>query len=114
MDETTELHGEKVEGRVRVLRATIYKDHVIKIRMIGSDYFEYILEFGGDIYSSYVIISPREGEVELSESEISAAAGLIYAGAESTINELLGIKASDETKKVVEIFESGRDKVEGT
>ncbi len=47
-----ELTGKKVKGRVRILRANLVHEHMVYIRMIGKDYFEYLVEFNGEIYSN--------------------------------------------------------------
>lgn len=108
-----ELEGTVDEGRVKILRSGLYKKHHYVIRMIGTDYFEYLLEYNGEIYSSYIIIKPRGKKSKLTKDEIDQCSGLIYAGAETTLDALLGEEVDDQTKHYVETFESGRDKVEG-
>lgn len=111
--QTNELTGIKDEGRVRVLRATLYKSHMVYVRMIGEDYFEYLLEYNGEIYTGYIIIKPREGETSLSEDEIRQSAALIYAGAEATLDTLLNdIEVDEQTKHYIETIEKSRDKIE--
>lgn len=109
----SELKHKKVKGRVRVLRASLYEGHKVIIRMIGDDYFEYLLEYNGEIYSSYIIITPAKGKTKLTKAEISECVGLIYAGAESTIDALSGKEVSEGEKKLVEVFEGQRKAVEG-
>ena len=107
------IKHKKVKGRMKVLKATLYKGHMIYIRMIGKDYFEYLLEYNGEIYSSYIIITPQENKKKLSKGEISACADMIYSGAEATLEALLGEDTVDEqTKKYVEVFEKNRKNVE--
>jgi len=107
------LNGIPDKGRVKVLKAILYKSHMIYVRMIGTDYFEYLLEYKGEIYSSYIIIKPRGNHSKLSQSEIGECMALIYTGAEATLDQLLGVKVDEKTKQIVETFEQSREKVEG-
>ena len=109
-----ELIGKKDTGRVRILKAIMYHSHMIYVRMIGEDYFEYLVEFNGEIYSAYIIIKPAGKKKKLTEDEIEQCRELIYAGAEATLEELLGINTIDEkTKEYIELFEENREKLEG-
>ena len=104
------LKGKKTRGRVKVLLATLYKGHKVIIRMIGKDYFEYITECNGEIYSSYIIIKPREGKKKLSKTEISECTYLIYSGAEATLDALLGRELTDEEKALEKALETIEEK----
>ena len=105
------MEHKKTKGRVKVLRASLYKEHKIIIRMIGDDYFEYITEYNGEIYSSYIIITPQENKKKLSKKEIEECRDLIYAGGEATIDALLGeIDDREEVKKIVEMVEGKENK----
>ena len=79
--------------------------HMVYIRQIGKDYFEYLLEYCGEIYSSYIIILPEEGKKKLTKSQVNGCVEMVYAGAEATINALIGIDVSEEEKEKVEMFE---------
>ena len=103
----------KTKGRVKVLMATLYKDHKVIIRMIGDDYFEYITECNGEIYSSYIIIKPRENKKRLSKNEINECAALIYSGAEATLEVLLGKELTEKEKKMDEDIKIAEKLVEG-
>lgn len=108
------LKHKKVKGMVKVLKALMYKGHMVYIRMIGDTYFEYLLEYNGEIYSSYIIIKPQENKKRLSKSEIQECAALIYTGAEATLDLLLGENTVDEdTKKAVELMERNREIIDG-
>ena len=93
---TKELKGTKDDGRVEVLRAGLYHSHQIIVRRIGKEYFEYLLEYNGQIYSSYIIITPQKGKRKLTEDQVNQCRDLIWAGAEATLDELLGIDTVDE------------------
>ena len=56
------LKHQKVKGRMKVLKVIPHLGHMVYIRQIGKDYFEYLLEYSGQIYSSYIIILPEEGK----------------------------------------------------
>lgn len=103
------LKGKKTKGRVKVLRATLYRGHKVIIRMIGEDYFEYLVSLNGEIYSSYIIIQPTQQNRKLNKSEIDECAALIYTGAEATIDTLLGVEIDAKTKEYVELFEKHRE-----
>ena len=109
---TKELKTTKDEGRVKVLKAYLYKSHYIILRQIGIDYFEYITEYNGQIYSSYIIITPKDNEEKLSEQEVDACAGVVSAGAEATLDELLGHTVDKQTQEYLEVFEANREKFE--
>jgi len=107
-----ELKTTKDEGRVKILKAYLYKSHYIVLRQIGKDYFEYITEYNGQIYSSYIIIKPRKGEKKLKESDIQACSQIVGAGAEATLDELLGHQMDKQTQEYLEVFEANREKFE--
>jgi hypothetical protein len=106
------IKHKKVKGRMKVLKATLYKGHMIYIRQIGKDYFEYLTEYNGEIYSSYIIITPREGKKRLSKTDINGCIEIVHSGAEATIDALLGAKVAEEDKKKVELFEETRKVME--
>ena len=56
-----------------------------------------------------MVITPREGKSKLSKREVAQCIALINAGAESTIDALLGIKLDKETVEKVKTFESTRN-----
>ena len=113
MTREKQLKTTKDEGRVKVIRAYLYKSHHVVLRMIGEDYFEYITEHNGQIYSSYIIIKARENEDKLTDEDISACTGIIGAGAEATLDTLLGTPVDKTTKEYIETFEANREKFEG-
>ena len=113
MKKLLDLPYEKTIGLVKVLKASLYEGHKVIIRQIGRTYFEYLLEYNGEIYSSYIIMTPAKGKKKLTNEEISQTSAIAYAGAEATLDALLGVEVDAETKKVVEIFEESRETVEG-
>lgn len=103
-----DLKPKKVKGRIKVLRALPYKGSMVYLRMINKDIFMYDLIFNNEIYSSYMVFTPRNGQTKLSKSEIESAASLIWAGAMATIDTLLGETVTGEKKEQAERF-IGRD-----
>ena len=100
----------KVQGRVTILRAGLHKGHKVIIRMIGVDYFEYITEYNGEIYSSYIIITPAENKKKLNKRQIEDARDLIFSGAEATLDTLMGdIEENKEAEKILEMVEGKKD-----
>ena len=99
------IKHKKIKGQVTVLKALPYKDCMVYIRRVKEDIFEYLLVFEKQIFSSYYVIKPKKGETKLSEDEISQISGLLWTGAESTIDTLLGVELSAEDKQKVKAFE---------
>ncbi len=110
---SNKLKTKPVTGFVRIVKAILYKGHMVYVRMLGNDYFEYLLDYNGQIYSSYIIMKPAKGKKKLTEDEILQCSALIYAGAEATLDELLGIKMDEKTEEYAKAFEENREKVEG-
>lgn len=106
-----DLKPKTVKNRIRLLRALSYKGNMVYIRMIGTDLFEWLLVFENQIYSSNMIFTPRKGVFKLSEIEIQRASSLIWAGAVSTIETLLGSNLPENKKKVAEMFEKARRRI---
>ena len=105
------LNYDKVKGRITTLKAIPYKGHMIYLRRIDIEIFEYLVVYNNEVYSSYWIIKPRKGEKDLDESEVAQAGGLTMAGACATIDMLTGKKVDKKTMANVEAFEKGRQKV---
>ena len=101
--------AKKVKGRIKVLKAIPYKGSMVYIRQIDGDIFMYDIIFEKEIYSSYLVITPKKGKTKLSKPEVARAAALILTGAITTIDTLKGDVVSDkETKQAVKQFESAR------
>ena len=100
-------------GFIKVLRANLYRSHMIYVRQLGKYRFEYLLEYNGEIYGAYIIIRPEgKSKRKLTDSEVLEASAIIYNGAIATLNELLGVPLSEEDKKTAELFEESREKFE--
>jgi len=99
------------KGRMKLIMAVGYKDGMIYVRMVDRDLFIWDAVWKGQLYSSYIVITPKEDE-ELSQDIINEAAQMCYAGAASTIDIQRGEGLSDEEKRQVELFEANRLKVE--
>ena len=91
-----ELNVKEVKGRIEVLKVMPYKGVLIYVRRIDKDIFEYLVSYKGEIYSSYIVITPRKGEKELSKDDINKAAAVIFAGGTATIDSFV---SSEEAKK---------------
>jgi hypothetical protein len=106
------LKPKKVKGRIATLTVLPYRGNMVYIRMIDKDIFEYLAVYKGEIYSSYMIITPKKGSTSLTKSEISQCAKLLWAGAEATLNVKMNIKLDKKKAEVVEVFEGSRKSVE--
>ena len=107
------IKPKKVKGRITVLKAMPYKDSMIYIRKINDDIFEYLVVFKSEIYSSYLIMKPRQGKTKLSKEEINQSAALIFAGAVSTVDTLRGEGLDKKAQAVADTFEANRKRFEG-
>jgi len=103
------MKHKKVKGRMKVLKVLPYMEIMVYIRQIGKDYFEYLFFHGGQLYSSYIIITPEEGKKKLTKYQINGCIEMAYAGAEATIDILLGLKVSKEDKEKVKAFEKHKE-----
>lgn len=106
------LKPKKVKGRIKVLKAILYKKSMVYIRQIDEEIFEYLVVFKNQIYSSYLIIKPKKGMKKLTKNEVNQSAALIFTGAIATIDTLLGKKLDKNVEKNVKLFESGRKQLE--
>jgi hypothetical protein len=108
-----ELKGKPITGAFKVLRSNLYKSHMIYIRQFKNYYFEYLLEYNGEIYSGYIIITPEgKSRRKLTDQEVSEAAAVIYSGAMATLDMLLGDRVSKMEKETAEVFEEHRKDME--
>ena len=89
---------------MKVLKVMRHEGCRVYLRMIDKDIFMYDLIYNDEIYSSYMIFTPRNGTKSLSVAEIESATALIWSGAVATINSLLGIKLKDDVVNKAETF----------
>lgn len=87
---------------MKVLRVLPYKGSMVYIRQFNQDIFTYDLVYNNEIYSSYMVFSPRRGQTKLSEAEAQKAASLLWAGAVATIEALLQKAPQDKKREVAE------------
>lgn len=97
--ESKELKPKKVKGRITTLYTRFYRDCLIYIRMIDGEIFEYIVPIKGLIYSSYLIIKPSKGKKKLTKAEIDQSGALIFTGAVTTVDTILGKMTKHDRKK---------------
>lgn len=90
----------EVKGRISVLKAMPYRGIMVYIRRIGRDIFEYLVPHKGEVYSSYLIIKPRRWHLWLGREDVNRAAGIIFAGATTTIDILLDVEESKDAEGV--------------
>lgn len=101
----------KHKGRVKLLYALPYEKNMVYVRMIGEDLFMWDVVYGGEIYSSYIIITPEKGKKKLEKKHIAAALQMCYAGATATIDMKMGKKLDKKMQENVKIFEESRKKL---
>ena len=95
---------------MKVLFAMPYKGGRIYIRMFDRDLFTWDAVFGGELYSSYIVITPAKGRKTLTKRQIQTAVKVCYAGATTTIDMKVGVELDERTKKSVEMFEKSKGK----
>jgi len=104
--------AKKTKGRIKVLRALPYRGHMIYIRIIDDDIFEWLTVYESEIYAGYLVIKPEKGKKRLSVTQQNQSATLALQGALATLDMKLGIEPDEESKKVVKAFEESRGVVE--
>lgn len=95
---------------MKILMAMEYKGYKVYVRMIDDDLFIWDAVYDNELYSNYIIITPKEGE-KLADDTIAQAKDMCFAGAAATIDTKLKVELSDKDKENVEIFEEAREKV---
>lgn len=93
------LKPKRTKGRVQLLRTYTYREHMVYIRYYTPDIFAYDLVHDGQIYFSYIVITPAKGFKHLTEQEIQNSMSLIMTGAQTTIDQIMGIELSEEDKR---------------
>lgn len=94
----TELKTKDVPGLISTLKAVAYKSSMIYLRRIQglvdqNVIYEYIVTFKNEVYTSYVIVKLKEGQKKITNKEENGAAGVVFAGACTTIDTLLETEA---------------------
>jgi hypothetical protein len=62
---------------------------MIYIRKVEKELFEWLVVFGNQLHTNYLIISPKAGKKDFTKSEIAACAGLLFTGAVTTVDMLI-------------------------
>ena len=92
------LKGKKVKARIKTLRAIPYKGHMIYIRQINNDIFEWLLIFRNQLYGSYIVVKPDPSGKKPTEIDINKVTNLVLAGATTTL-ETLSSKLDEDIKE---------------
>jgi len=107
-----ELKIKPAEQRMTLIKALPYRGHMVYLRKIGVDYFEYIVVFKNEIYTHYSLVKPPKGKKDFTDNEVREIGAMVMSGALATIDGLLGIKLDKETKEKVKVFERSRKAIE--
>lgn len=97
---------------MRILMVMSYKSHPIYVRMIGKEIFIWDVIANNQLYSSYLIMKPKEGSVKLTKEEINEVTKMCYAGAAATVDNILGIEMPETDKAMVAQFEEARNMID--
>jgi hypothetical protein len=96
MPKKDKLTPKNIKPRMTVLRVMRYKEIPVYIRKFNDDIFTYDVIYKNELYSSYMVFTPKSNQTKLSKKEIESASSLLWAGAVATINGLLGIVVDKE------------------
>jgi len=102
------LKPKKIKGKIQLLKALPYKGNMIYVRCVDKFIFEYIAVFKNEVYTNYMVITPRKGQTKLSKDEMSQCAELLWAGGEASIDALLGVKLDKKKSEIVEALEKSQ------
>jgi hypothetical protein len=81
---------------------------MIYLRVIDGEIFEWLITFKKEIYTGYLVITPKKGKTKLTDKEISQSAALALQGALATLDLLHDKKLKKKDKKLVKAFEKTR------
>ena len=105
------LKYKKVKGRITTLKAIPYKGHMVYLRRIDIEIFEYLVVIRKQVFSAYWIIKPGKGKKDLTKDQVNQAAALVMAGACTTVDYQLGVELDPKMKKIVDTFEKSAKRV---
>lgn len=100
MAKQVKLKPKKIKGRIATLKAMPYEGHMVYVRLIGTDIVEWMLVFNGEIYSNYMVFTLPPGRKELTKIQVDAAVKMLWAGAEATIDMLMGKTLDKEAETI--------------
>jgi len=106
-----ETDSETVQGQIKLLMVTTYKNGRIYIRQVYTDLFLWDAVFNGELYSSFIIMKPSEGHTELTADETNEVTKMCYAGAAATIDFQRGDSIPESDQHVVDMFEQAKMKI---
>ncbi len=106
------MADKKTKGLMKVLMVVGYKKGKIYIRQMGDDVFLWDAVFKGELYSSYLVITPDKKKKKLTKRGLEEVVKMCYAGAAATIDYQLGIKLSKSEKQAVAMFERATKNIE--
>ena len=99
----------KVKTFVKQYKVQPYKDAHIVVRRIGEEYFEYVLAWRGQVYSSFILATPDEGKKKITKLQELAISNYLWILAESTVDFNRGESPSPEdTAKAKQFIELGK------
>lgn len=108
-----DLYSKKATSEISLILAIPYRGHMVYIRRIYNDLFLWDVVFNNEIYSSYIVMKPAIGKINLTDSQVKMTRDLCFAGAAATIDEKMGIELSKKDKENVDTFEAARSTITG-
>ena len=102
----------KTKGWMRPLMIMSYKGFPIMVRKFGKKHYLWDVVVNNQFFSSYLVMEPIKGKKSLNKAEVAEVVKMCYAGAASTVDNILGIKLSDSDEKAVKMFENATRQLE--
>lgn len=99
-------------GRMKVHLVMPYKDSKVYVRQFDEEIFTWDFVWKGEIYSSYMVITPTKENKKLLDTELREVVKMCYAGACASIDMLRGDILDKKTNKIIDMFEGAREQVE--
>ncbi len=100
------LTPKEIKNRIRILKVMPYEGHMVYLRLIGEELFEWLLVFDGEIYAGSMVFVLPKGKKEMTQEQINVASNLVWAGATATLDMKMGKKLTKEQEEKAQLFEA--------
>lgn len=100
--EELDLGVKETKGLIQITKAIPYENHMIYIRQIKVKtgvLFEWLFNHEEKLYSSYILFTSEE---ELTKGQRNNATALLYAGAQASVDILIGKEPDEEAQEIAQ------------
>ena len=101
------------KDRVGTLKIYSHYDIPVYIMQHDGSIFSYFFAYNKEIYTSWIEMFPEKGKIALTPDQLKIVIGLVCAGAETSIEAILGIKPDEAQQALAETVIKAGDKVFG-